>query len=186
MEFRKATKEDLQAISKIYADIHTAEECGKITTGWIRNVYPTGATAEEALQRDDLFVAVDDIVVGAAIINKQQPDAYRDGHWNYVVSEPEVMVLHTLVIDPAYSGKGYGKSFVDFYERYAISQGCHYLRIDTNAKNDNARAMYKKLGYKEIGIVPCVFNGIKDVQLVLLEKKLSYQIRIIKESEMEE
>ena len=30
--------------------------------------------------------------------------------------------------------------------------------------------MYKKLGYKEIGIVPVVFNGIPDVGLVLLEK----------------
>lgn len=82
------------------------------------------------------------------------------------------MVLHTLVIDPMLTGKGYGKSFVDFYETYAISQGCHYLRMDTQAKNKNARAMYKKLGYKEIDIVPCVFNGIKDVQLVLLEKKV--------------
>jgi len=32
--------------------------------------------------------------------------------------------------------------------------------------------MYKKLGYAEIGIVPTDFNGIPDVQLVLLEKKL--------------
>ena len=46
------------------------------------------------------------------------------------------------------------------------------LRIDTNARNVAARAMYKKLGYKEIGIVPTVFNGIPDVQLVLLEKYL--------------
>ncbi|MBD5471287.1 MAG: GNAT family N-acetyltransferase [Lachnospiraceae bacterium] len=173
MVFRKAIKEDLQIISKIYAAIHMAEECDKITTGWIRNVYPTDATAEEALQRDDLFVGIDDnLVVGAAIINKQQSDAYRNGHWSYMVSEQEIMVLHTLVIDPMHSGKGYGKSFVRFYERYAISQGCHYLRMDTQAKNNNARAMYKKLGYKEIDIVPCTFNGIKDVQLVLLEKKL--------------
>ena len=35
-----------------------------------------------------------------------------------------------------------------------------------------ARAMYKKHGYTEIGIVPTVFNGIEDVQLVLLEKYL--------------
>jgi len=30
--------------------------------------------------------------------------------------------------------------------------------------------MYKKLGYKEIGIVPTVFNGIPGVNLVLMEK----------------
>lgn len=34
------------------------------------------------------------------------------------------------------------------------------------------RALYKKLGYQEIGIVPTVFNDIPDVQLVLIEKTL--------------
>lgn len=32
--------------------------------------------------------------------------------------------------------------------------------------------MYKKLGYKEISIVPTVFNGIPDVMLVILEKRV--------------
>lgn len=82
------------------------------------------------------------------------------------------MVLHTLVISPCRAGKGYGKAFVAFYENYARENGCHYLRIDTNARNSNARAMYTRLGYTEIGIVPTVFNGIPDMQLVLLEKKL--------------
>ena len=44
--------------------------------------------------------------------------------------------------------------------------------MDTNARNEAARAMYRKLGYREIGIVPTVFNGIEGVQLVLLEKKI--------------
>ena len=35
-----------------------------------------------------------------------------------------------------------------------------------------ARAMYKKHGYDEIGIVPTVFNGIPGINLVLLEKHL--------------
>ena len=39
-------------------------------------------------------------------------------------------------------------------------------------ENAAARGLYKKLGYKEIGIVPTEFNGIPDVQLVLLEKHL--------------
>ena len=34
-------------------------------------------------------------------------------------------------------------------------------------------ALYQKLGYAEPDIVPCIFNGIPNVQLVLLEKKLT-------------
>lgn len=59
-----------------------------------------------------------------------------------------------------------------FYEDYALQHGRHELRIDTNERNAAARAMYKKLGYKEIGIVPTVFNGIPDVMLVMLEKRV--------------
>ena len=59
-----------------------------------------------------------------------------------------------------------------FYEDYARRSGSPCLRMDTNAKNENARRFYKKLGYSEVGIVPCVFNGIDGVNLVLLEKKL--------------
>ena len=44
--------------------------------------------------------------------------------------------------------------------------------MDTNERNKRARAMYSKLGYKEAGIVPTVFNGIEGVGLVLLEKRI--------------
>jgi ribosomal protein S18 acetylase RimI-like enzyme len=42
--------------------------------------------------------------------------------------------------------------------------------MDTNVVNKTARALYKKLGYEEIGIIPCDFNGIPGFQMVLLEK----------------
>ena len=82
------------------------------------------------------------------------------------------MVLHALVVSPKIKGKGYGTAFVDFYEKYALENGCPYLRMDTNAKNAAARSLYKKLGYIEVSTVPCVFNGIDGVQLVCLEKNL--------------
>lgn len=173
MIFRKATPQDLGAIADIYEDIHTEEEAGRSTIGWIRGVYPTAATAEAALQRDDLFVAEENgWIIGAAVINRQQVDVYDGAPWEFEASDSEVMVLHTLVISPKAAGKGCGKAFVGFYERYALSQNCPYLRMDTNARNLRARAMYRKLGYREVGIVPCVFNGIEGVQLVLLEKRL--------------
>ena len=57
MTFRKATQADIPAIAEIYSDIHTQEENGEVTIGWIRSVYPTEATAQTALTRDDLFVS---------------------------------------------------------------------------------------------------------------------------------
>ena len=82
------------------------------------------------------------------------------------------MVLHTLVVSPKVGKQGYGSRFVGYYEQFALEHNCHYLRMDTNEKNRAARTLYKKLGYKEVSIVPCEFNGIEGVRLVCLEKKL--------------
>lgn len=164
---------DLKAVADIYNEICIACEQGLATTGWQKGVYPTYETAEAALSRRDLFVLCEgEKVLGTAIINQIQGDVYSGALWQHDVTDSEVMVLHTLAISPSAAGKGYGKAFVAFYEEYAVQNGCAELRMDTREGNIAARAMYKKLGYSEIGIVSCEFNGIKGVDLVLLEKKL--------------
>ena len=171
---RKALESDIPAVAATHDKLHTEEGAGRATIGWSRGVYPTEDTARLALSRGDLFVQEDGgAIVGAAIINQTQVDAYYGGPWQYAAEDNEVMVLHTLVSDPDAAGRGFGKQFVAFYEDYAIQNGCKVLRMDTNSRNLRARAMYAKLGYREAGIVPCVFNGIAGVGLVLLEKMLN-------------
>ena len=173
MQFIKATSGHIDAIAAIYGRIIDAQEQGRLTVGWQRGVYPTRQTALDALKRGDLFVCIDGSkTVAAAIINKKQVPAYEDVSWAYAAGSDEVMVRHTLVVDPLCSGRGYGTAFVAYYESYAKNNGCPVLRMDTNEKNAAARRLYARLGYREAGIVPCVFNGIKGVGLVCLEKKL--------------
>jgi len=173
MTIRKAIYADVPAVAAVYDAIHTAEEAGRTTVGWVRGVYPTEKTALAAIERDDLFVLESEgRVLGTAIINQHQVDGYETALWQYPAKDCEIMVLHTLVIHPATAGQGFGRAFVRFYEEYAGENGCRYLRMDTNERNARARAMYKKLGYREIGVIPTVFNGIAGVNLVLLEKAL--------------
>lgn len=173
IKIRKATAADIAAVARIYDNIHTCEEKGLARIGWIRGVYPTEKTAREALSRDDLFIEEQDgRAVGCAVINRIQPPAYSGAPWKNCPPDGEIMVLHTLVIDPDEKGCGFGRAFAEFYERYALENGCRYLRIDTNERNTAARAFYKKLGYSEADTVPCTFNGIPSVNLVLLEKKI--------------
>ena len=171
---RKATAADIDAIAALYERIHTEEEAGRCSTGWLRGIYPTGQTAEAAVALGDMFVDEQEgAILACGRINREQVDVYAQVPWRYEAAPEQVMVLHTLVVEPAAKGKGLGSAFVAFYEAYARAHGCPCLRIDTNERNLRARALYKRLGYREAAVMPCEFNGIPGVGLVCLEKWLS-------------
>ena len=170
---RKAAPGDIPAVAALYERIHDREEAGAGTTGWKRGVYPTEATAREALLAGELFVDErEGRLVAAARVDQAQVPEYALARWRYAATEDAVMVLHTLVVDPARAGQGVGTGFVAFYERYARERGCRCLRMDTNEINAPARALYARLGYREAGVVPCDFNGLGQIRLVCLEKRL--------------
>ena len=130
--FRNATMADLDQVAAIYDRIHTEEEAGRSTVGWIRGVYPTRQTALASIQAGDLFVAEEDgQIVATAKINQEQVPVYASAAWSREAKPQEVMVLHTLVVDPQVKGKGWGSRFVAFYEDYARDHGCRDLRMDT-------------------------------------------------------
>ena len=173
MMFRLAEEKDIDAVSQIYDMIHTCEENGKKTIGWARGVYPTRKTCETALSNGHLFVCEENgKIVATAIINHIQVPEYAMCHWSEEVPDDKIMVLHTLCVNPEMKGLGIGTKFVHFYEEYAKEKGCTSLRMDTQVINTPARTLYKKLGYTEIGTVFCEFNGIKNTELVCLEKKI--------------
>ena len=141
--FRNATMADLDQVAAIYDRIHTEEEAGRSTVGWIRGVYPTRQTALASIQAGDLFVAEEDgQIVATAKINQEQVPVYASAAWSREAKPQEVMVLHTLVVDPQVKGKGWGSRFVAFYEDYARDHGCRDLRMDTNERNAAARRLY--------------------------------------------
>ncbi len=109
---RKANYYDLDRITEIYDQIHDFEEAGKLVIGWIRNVYPVRKTAEASLARDDPFVIEDDgIIVASAIINQIQVPEYADASWEYEAHDDEIMILHTLTVDPFQTGKRLWQDF---------------------------------------------------------------------------
>ena len=158
MVIRKGTAADIPAVAGIYDALLTREEQGLLTTG---------------LEAGTLYVMEDGgRVVAAAKIDQNQMEQYAQCRWHSDAAPEQVLVLHTLVVDPEAKGRGYGSAFVAFYEKLALETGRLCLRMDTNARNTPARALYAKLGYAEAGVVEGVFNGIPGVHLVCLEKGL--------------
>lgn len=170
---RKGREEDIPAVAEIYSRILEREAGGQGRTGWQKGVYPTADTAREAVEQGDLYVLEENGAVAAAgRINGEQVDVYADCPWQYPAPAEQVLVLHTLVVDPQAAGAGHGTRLVRFYEQLAREVGRPYLRIDTNERNTPARTLYRSLGYREAAVMPCTFNGISGIRLVCLEKYL--------------
>ena len=139
---RKAMQADVPAVAGIYDRILLKEEAGQVTIGWLRGVYPTEQTARAALAADDLFVMeADGVICATARINQEQVPEYAGGNWLYPdAPESEIMVLHTLAVDPQAGKRGLGRACAAFYEQYAREHGCRYLRIDTNERTEALHA----------------------------------------------
>lgn len=104
---RKATAADIPAIAAIYNALLDREEQGLLTTGWTRGIYPTEQTALDALTAGTLYVLEDEgRVTAAAKIDQHQMPQYAQCPWQYEAPPEQVLVLHTLVVDPAVKGKG--------------------------------------------------------------------------------
>ncbi|MDE5658399.1 MAG: GNAT family N-acetyltransferase [Muribaculaceae bacterium] len=173
MKIRKGLIADISAVSNIYNSIHDEIEQGRYKMLWHRDLYPTRSWAEEHIADGDLYVMEDNgVIVASAIINHTPLPEYHKGAWYQPDNYNDIMVLHTLVVHPKHMRRGYASAFVDYYEKKAKESGCNRLRLDTQMMDVPARNLYKKRGYVEIDNVPCQFQGISDIDLVLIEKLL--------------
>lgn len=137
---------------------------------------PTSILSERRLRMlwsEATFVCESDgVVLASAIINSCQEPCYSGGDWTLGVNDSEVLVLHTLTVDPRMAGKGIGRSFVAFYKDYARANGYHSLRLDTQTVNDSGRRLYPRLGYRQADIVDTDFHGLRAIRLILFEKMI--------------
>ena len=105
---RPAQPKDLPAIAAIYEAILAQEDARPVSfTNWQRGKYPTEDTARAALEAGTLFTAEENgEVYGCVNLNGEQLPEYANIPWQYAAGDDEVGVIHTLVIHPAWSGKG--------------------------------------------------------------------------------
>ncbi|KAI5199547.1 hypothetical protein E4T39_06193 [Aureobasidium subglaciale] len=63
----------------------------------------------------------------------------------------DALEINNLAVSPAAQGKGYGKVFMAFSEEFAKDNGITKLELYTNVKMVENLALYRKLGYQELG-----------------------------------
>ena len=80
-------------------------------------------------------------MAASGVINQRQVDVYADGNWLYPAKDREVMVLHTLTVDPDLSGRGIGRAFAQFYEDCARQAGCTFMGTPVTPLYEAAKSL---------------------------------------------
>lgn len=62
------------------------------------------------------------------------------------------LLIWSVAVDPTQQGAGLGRRLLDFAEQQALARGLSEIRLFTNAKFTENRALYAHLGYVETGI----------------------------------
>lgn len=174
MTFRKAVQTDGKRCLEIYNKVCDWEAVNGRQTCWDKVFYPNMDTVQKALDADEMYVLEDDgTILACGIINQFQPEIYKNFQWKIKADPDEVLVLHTFAVDPHLQGKGYGRTFMSFYENLSKELGCKVLRLDTLLSNTKAQSMYKKLGFELTGQCDDDPNGVGQILTFLgLEKKI--------------
>jgi len=159
MEIRKAITADLDAVEQSYIELLTNEQTKGSNSGWVLGVYPTRAWAEENLK--NLWVLTEGETLGASmILNSAQPEDYGRLPWSVPAEPQEVFVIHTLCVPPSQAGRGYGKTMARFAIEEARRQGGRVIRLDTSAGNRPAAGLYEGLGFRLVGKLEVLHQGL--------------------------
>lgn len=173
IHFRKATHADIDAIEQSYLELFAHENTHTNYTGWVKDVYPTRATAEKAVDAGTMYVLESQGEFAAGmILNHQQAEEYAQIPWKYPAEGSEVLVVHTLCVRPRFSGRGFGHRMIEYALSFASEHGCKVVRLDTGATNHPAAALYASMGFRFAGKAHVFHEGVIDEDLIYFEYDL--------------
>ncbi|MET4519850.1 GNAT family N-acetyltransferase [Bradyrhizobium sp. I1.7.5] len=83
---------------------------------------------------------------------------------------PNAMTLHSLCVDRACQGNGYGKAAIKLAARWISTNRppVNSLMLGVNVRNETARAVYLKSGFRDTGATHFGPSGTQDI----LERKI--------------
>lgn len=150
LSFRKGTKEDLDAIYRVFQDAIIEMDRNQIPQ-W-DSVYPNREDLQEDIENETLYVGkIENDIVVVFVLNLDADEQYSTGEWQY--PDASYLVLHRFCVNPHYQNCGIGGRALTYVEEVVRTKGVETIRLDAFTLNPYALRMYEKAGYKKVGIV---------------------------------
>ena len=172
MNIELVKENELEKVAQLYDKLNDYLSENQNYPGWKKGIYPTLETAKEAFAQKSLFAAkIDGQIAGTVILNNQQPPVYNTLNWKF---DGNVLVIHTLAIDPDFMSKGVGGALLEFTEAFAQIEGYTSIRLDVSEQNNPAIKLYTKKGYSYVGKVDLSLENLTKGKILYecFEKKI--------------
>lgn len=146
MRFQKANQSDFLAIQKFYWDVIEHIHKSNINNenlGWEKGIYPSDEFLHNSLANGELYTLTEnDTLCACVILNSKYNEGYRDCPWSIVCSDNDVLIPHTLAVNPKMQGKGIGKIVVKNILAIAKSENKKAVRLDVLGACKAAERLY--------------------------------------------
>ena len=157
---RKATQHDISAIAALYDAVIDYQNANGGYMSWIKGVYPTKKTADDAFTLDKLYVFDSNgKIAGSVILDCIQGADYELLNWQTKYDTREALVIHTLCVAPDFMGMGIASEMLTFAKELARELNCASIRLATNSKNSGAISLYEKNGFSIVGYEKALLDG---------------------------
>ncbi len=143
---RRATSSDLSALGRLGAllvEVHHAFDPQRFLAASERTQAGYASFLRTQLEEPDVAVLVadhDGDVVGYAY-------AAVEGY-DYMSLRAPAGVLHDIVVDPGYRGRGVGRSLADAALAYLKSRGVPRVILSTAERNEAAQRLFARMGFR--------------------------------------
>ncbi len=112
--------------------------------------YPARSDFEADWRSGSLYLCqLGERLVGCAVLNAEADPGYADVPWG--LHDAPIGIIHRLVIDPSWQGRGLATGVMRQLEERARAIGFRTLRLDAFSRNPGAVRLYEKLGYRRAG-----------------------------------
>jgi ribosomal protein S18 acetylase RimI-like enzyme len=164
MNIRKAVAWDFPAVFSLYQNAIAVMNNRGIMQ-WDA-FYPDEKIIREDIDSGCAYLGIlDGEIVSVFAINQTGDPEYADGNWQY--PDASYAVIHRLCVHPLSWREGIGRQTMLAAEAIILSMKLETVRLDTFAQNPPALALYRQLGYGQVGSIQ-----LRKGEFYLFEKKL--------------
>lgn len=100
---RKGNQDDIDEVAALYDELNDYLESNTNYPGWKKGIYPAREDAEQGIQENNLFVAIEkEQIVGTFILRHEPEEAYSSVDWGNELDYQDIFVLYTFAVHPRF------------------------------------------------------------------------------------